>query len=142
MAFSRALAGGRAPGEGAVAGDQHAGDVRRGRCLRRSEAFDDDLAGVEFVFALDFLIGQRAGAAGPGRRSGRRGWCRGRGFSRSGLGEAGGVLGVGVNDAADAGEVLVEVQVGGVSEEGRPVPSMTCPVSRERTTMSLGRSLS
>ena len=103
--------GGAAPDEGGVAGDEDGGHIV-GVEGGGAETFDDDFAGVEFVVGGNFGGGELAGAGDGAVEVVGVGGAEAGDFA-VGLGEGGGVEGVGVDDAADVGEVLVEVEVGG-----------------------------
>jgi len=99
-----------APGEGRVAVDEAGGNGERVDSLLLEEA-DDGEAGFVDVAAADGFVGERRGA-GDGAVEvvgvGGAEWWDGE----ASLGEAGGELGVGVDDGADGGELAVEEGVG------------------------------
>ena len=99
-----------APAEGGVAVDEAGGDGE-GVDVVLLEVVDDGEAGLVDVAAGDGFVGEGRGAGdgavevvGVGGAEGRDG--------EAGLGEAGGELGVGVDDGADGGELAVEEGVG------------------------------
>jgi hypothetical protein len=99
-----------APGEGGVAIDE-AGGYGQWVDVVLLKVRDDGLAGLVDVAAADGFVGEGLGAGdgavevvGVGRAEGRDG--------KAGLGEAGGELGVGVDDGADGEELAVEEGVG------------------------------
>ena len=99
-----------APDEGGVAVDQAGGDCQ-GVDFVLVEVRDNGQACLVNVPAADGFVGERFGAwdgaievVGVG---GAQGWN-----GEAGLGEAGGELGVGVDDGADGGEFSVEESVG------------------------------
>jgi len=98
------------PGEGGVAVDEAGGNGERVDSLLLEEA-DDGEAGFVDVAAADGFVGERRGA-GDGAVEvvgvGGAEWWDGE----ASLGEAGGELGVGVDDGADGGELAVEEGVG------------------------------
>jgi hypothetical protein len=104
-----------APGEGSVAGDQAGGDGERVDAVEL-EVVDDGEAGLVDVAAGDRLIRQRLSTGDSPVEVVGVGGAEG-GDGEAGLGEAGGELGVGVDDGADGGELAVEqrvrVEVGG-----------------------------
>ena len=104
------LGGVLAPGEGAVAGTDHAGDGG-GLDAPLPEGLYDDFAGVLLIVLLQLPLGQVAGAGdGAVEIVGVGGTEAGNVLP--GLGPGHGVGAVGVDDAADAGEGLVQLQVG------------------------------
>ena len=99
-----------APAEGCVAVDEAGGDGEGVDSLLLEEG-DDGLTGLVDVAAGDGFVGEGRGTGdgavevvGVGGAEGRDG--------EAGLGEAGGELGVGVDDGADGGELAVEEGVG------------------------------
>jgi hypothetical protein len=98
--------GGFAPGKGGVAGDQDAGNGDGVEALE-PEAADDDRAGIALVGLGDLLGGEGFGDGnGAVEVVGVGGAEAGNGAA--GLSPGGGELGVGVDDAADLGELAVE----------------------------------
>src|SRR5579862_6656007 len=101
---------GASPGEGGVAVDEAGGDGKRVD-FALFEVMDDGCAGLVDVAASDGFVGEGWGAGdgavevvgvgGAERRDGE-----------TGLGEAGGELGVGVDYGSDGGKFAVEKRVG------------------------------
>jgi hypothetical protein len=111
--------GGFSPCERRVAGAEDAGDLERVEIVP-AEVADDDYAGVVLVAGGGFLGGERVGewdgalevigVGGAEAGDGTAGLCPG-----------GGEFGVGVDDAADGGELAVEIKVGGEVAGGAEV---------------------
>ena len=98
--------------KGAWPATRQAGTARGSRRRDGSaEAGDDGEAGFVDIAAVDGFVGEGSGAGdGAVEIVGVRGAEGGDG--EAGLGEAGGELGVGVDDGADGGELAVEERVG------------------------------
>ena len=76
------------------------------------KGFHDDLSGFFFVFTLDLGRGHRPGAGDLSVEVVGVGGAHGH-DALTGLGKTDRPAGVGVNDAADVGESLIELQMGG-----------------------------
>ena len=104
------LGGILAPGEGAMGG---ADDTRgvQGLDLAPGQLLDDDLAGVLLVVLVDFLSSEMTGAGHSAVEVVRMGGAV-AGDVLAGLGPADRIGAVGVDDAADFGVLLVQLDVG------------------------------
>ena len=99
-----------APGKGAVAVDQDGGDLG-GVDVPGAEGLDDDVARLQLVLAGDLLRGHLPGAGNLPVEVVPLGGAHG-GHALARLGEGGGPAAVGVDDAPQGGEGVVEGQVG------------------------------
>jgi hypothetical protein len=99
-----------APDEWGVAVDEAGGDGE-GVDAVELEVVDDGEAGLVDVAALDGVVGEGLGAWDGAVEVVGVGGAEG-GDGEAGLGEAGGVLGVGVDYGADGGELALEEGVG------------------------------
>jgi hypothetical protein len=99
-----------APAEGSVSGYENGGDGE-GVDFMLLEVVDDGEAGLVDVTAIDGFGGEFGGAGDGAVEVVSVGGAEG-GDGDAGLGEAGGVLGVGVDDGADGEELAVEKGVG------------------------------
>jgi hypothetical protein len=101
------------PAEGGVSGDEDGGNCG---WVQPGEALDDGDPGLVDVASGDGLVGERLGDRNFAVKVVCVGGSEG-GDGQARLREAGGVLGVGVDDCADGGELAIEqkvsVQVGG-----------------------------
>ena len=98
------------PAEGGVAVDEAGGDGE-GVDAVELEVVDDGEAGLVDVAAADGFVGEGLGAGDGAVEVVGVGGAEG-GDGEAGLGEAGGELGVGVDDGADGWEFAVEEGVG------------------------------
>ena len=103
------LGGGFAPGERGVTGDQDAGDGDRVEAAG-AESADDDLAGRALVGFGHLLGGEEFGDRNRAMEVVGVGGAE-AGNGAAGLRPGGCKLGVGVDDAADLGELAVEASV-------------------------------
>ena len=121
------------PSERAVGMDQHAGHLRRVDSLL-AEGFDNHVAGFPLIVAVDLAsVINRCRA--PAIKVVGMG-SAGRGNRLPGLRPNGGVARMGMHNAAQRRESLIQQAMGRGIRRGLLLPSTTSPLSRLTTTIS------